>query len=133
MRITSEFEQEFVASLVMSASQALNSACSLSAQTDGGTSCVSGLRFQLLGVMLTATGAASMIITLLTSIRGTPQVATVAVDDYDFAPTRGRFTARSSVKRGHLRHLALCALTYYCLLYTSPSPRDRQKSRMPSS
>ena len=22
---------------------------------------------------------------------------------------------------------------YYCLLYTSPSPRDRQKSRMPSS
>ena len=24
-------------------------------------------------------------------------------------------------------------LTQYCLLYTSPSPRDRQKSRMPSS
>ena len=24
-------------------------------------------------------------------------------------------------------------LVYYCLLYTSPSPRDRQKSRMPSS
>ena len=24
-------------------------------------------------------------------------------------------------------------LTYICLLYTSPSPRDRQKSRMPSS
>ena len=23
--------------------------------------------------------------------------------------------------------------TYVCLLYTSPSPRDRQKSRMPSS
>ena len=23
--------------------------------------------------------------------------------------------------------------TSYCLLYTSPSPRDRQKSRMPSS
>ena len=23
--------------------------------------------------------------------------------------------------------------SYYCLLYTSPSPRDRQKSRMPSS
>ena len=23
--------------------------------------------------------------------------------------------------------------TNYCLLYTSPSPRDRQKSRMPSS
>ena len=25
------------------------------------------------------------------------------------------------------------AALYYCLLYTSPSPRDRQKSRMPSS
>ena len=24
-------------------------------------------------------------------------------------------------------------VTYSCLLYTSPSPRDRQKSRMPSS
>ena len=24
-------------------------------------------------------------------------------------------------------------LNYHCLLYTSPSPRDRQKSRMPSS
>ena len=25
------------------------------------------------------------------------------------------------------------AMNYICLLYTSPSPRDRQKSRMPSS
>ena len=25
------------------------------------------------------------------------------------------------------------AVTQICLLYTSPSPRDRQKSRMPSS
>ena len=25
------------------------------------------------------------------------------------------------------------ALSRFCLLYTSPSPRDRQKSRMPSS
>ena len=24
-------------------------------------------------------------------------------------------------------------ISNYCLLYTSPSPRDRQKSRMPSS
>ena len=38
-------------------------------------------------------------------------------------------------------HISLCYLTYAvtkhsihsCLLYTSPSPRDRQKSRMPSS
>ena len=29
--------------------------------------------------------------------------------------------------------LFLFADDYTCLLYTSPSPRDRQKSRMPSS
>ena len=28
---------------------------------------------------------------------------------------------------------SVIAQTYHCLLYTSPSPRDRQKSRMPSS
>ena len=28
---------------------------------------------------------------------------------------------------------ALEGIDYVCLLYTSPSPRDRQKSRMPSS
>ena len=33
---------------------------------------------------------------------------------------------------GNHRHL-LPACTSICLLYTSPSPRDRQKSRMPSS
>src|SRR5678810_422850 len=32
---------------------------------------------------------------------------------------------------GHL--VGYSAMYYTCLLYTSPSPRDRQKSRMPSS
>ena len=35
-----------------------------------------------------------------------------------------KVTRRGKVRRSRL---------YYCLLYTSPSPRDRQKSRMPSS
>ena len=30
-------------------------------------------------------------------------------------------------------HTSTAAYTHTCLLYTSPSPRDRQKSRMPSS
>ena len=30
-------------------------------------------------------------------------------------------------------HRIYGAMSYICLLYTSPSPRDRQKSRMPSS
>ena len=29
--------------------------------------------------------------------------------------------------------IARMHIAWYCLLYTSPSPRDRQKSRMPSS
>ena len=36
--------------------------------------------------------------------------------------------APSSAKSGDKRPVFVC-----CLLYTSPSPRDRQKSRMPSS
>ena len=30
-------------------------------------------------------------------------------------------------------HIAVATLAYSCLLYTSPSPRDRTRSRMPSS
>ena len=38
------------------------------------------------------------------------------------------------VHQGKVRHIGLSNETPYgCLLYTSPSPRDRQKSRMPSS
>ena len=32
-----------------------------------------------------------------------------------------------------IRRIEFGGLSYNCLLYTSPSPRDRQKSRMPSS
>ena len=36
--------------------------------------------------------------------------------------------------KGIIRNkLKINAVIYNCLLYTSPSPRDRQKSRMPSS
>ena len=38
------------------------------------------------------------------------------------------------VNRLELRNPGIIfGLSKYCLLYTSPSPRDRQKSRMPSS
>ena len=35
--------------------------------------------------------------------------------------------------RAYLQQVVENALQQTCLLYTSPSPRDRQKSRMPSS
>ena len=40
---------------------------------------------------------------------------------------------RSVIKK--VKHLVALKIiySYSCLLYTSPSPRDRQKSRMPSS
>ena len=43
-----------------------------------------------------------------------------------FEALTGRPALTSLWERGH-------ALAHICLLYTSPSPRDRQKSRMPSS
>ena len=39
-------------------------------------------------------------------------------------------------RRAPLAGISVAAVAtgvYFCLLYTSPSPRDRQKSRMPSS
>ena len=33
----------------------------------------------------------------------------------------------------YLVHIGIQAVTYVCLLYTSPSPRDGATSRMPSS
>ena len=34
---------------------------------------------------------------------------------------------------GAMRNLSVAAMGVYCLLYTSPSPRDKRQSRMPSS
>jgi hypothetical protein len=62
---------------VMTASHSLGSACTLSAQSGGGTSCVSGLPFELLGIALIATGAVSMIVQLLTWARNVRRKATL--------------------------------------------------------
>ena len=43
------------------------------------------------------------------------------------------FTDLKLVKTGPTRGANTLDLIFTCLLYTSPSPRDRQKSRMPSS
>ena len=48
------------------------------------------------------------------------------IDNFDRAPIFG-FLDGEKVLKLQLDHI------YTCLLYTSPSPRDRLKSRMPSS
>ena len=51
--------------------------------------------------------------------------------DQFFKPTKNINTINNHIKGWYK---ALDALAHWtCLLYTSPSPRDRQKSRMPSS
>ena len=54
---------------------------------------------------------------VITSKYMNPELAAVQLKIFNFAQEK----------------LNLKAIPYSCLLYTSPSPRDRQKSRMPSS
>ena len=50
-----------------------------------------------------------------------------------FVESRDRLIAFHPGQRSAVFPTAPTGLVYPCLLYTSPSPRDRQKSRMPSS
>ena len=50
---------------VMTASQTLHTACTL----NGGTSCISGLPFDLLGIALAVTGAVSLLVQVLLWLR----------------------------------------------------------------
>ena len=59
------------------------------------------------------------------------------VEDYE-AIRRAYFIDHKSIRAihrelGYDRETIRKAITQSCLLYTSPSPRDRTRSRMPSS
>src|SRR5665213_2512932 len=76
-------------------------------------------------------GTASLSITTPTQIYAQAAGGTVGV-------TLGSFTLQPTSGQVSLQNIALelntnTASSSDCLLYTSPSPRDRQKSRMPSS
>ena len=51
----------------------------------------------------------------------------------DDHPTYANYGMHHPFKLPHLKHQGFVNKNNSCLLYTSPSPRDRQKSRMPSS
>ena len=54
----------------------------------------------------------------------------------DVYPTYEQVKEDLTIVQNHWRYIRLYSCDQHahtCLLYTSPSPRDRQKSRMPSS
>ena len=69
----------------------------------------------------------------LLEIQDSITVSTFQVDGDDRVGARMSGPAQKTNKQG--LQTAVVTMTNYtgCLLYTSPSPRDRQKSRMPSS
>ena len=51
-----------------------------------------------------------------------------------FGPSKAKNVANQLVlSQGQYNEFVECTLSGDCLLYTSPSPRDRTRSRMPSS
>ena len=92
---------------------------------------------RLLDLAITSDGA----IEIARRSRGTPRIAGRLLRRVrDFANVAGaaavdRKVADAALQRLEVDQLGLDLMDrrYLCLLYTSPSPRDRQKSRMPSS
>ena len=75
-----------------------------------------------------------------TDIRGKMQHVTFDIDlvDDDFLEDGTMFDGSSiagwkAINESDMKLRPDLDTAYICLLYTSPSPRDRQKSRMPSS
>ena len=71
----------------------------------------------------------------LDQIKKFPMLA--AEEEYMLAKnwkTTGNIKSAEKLVTSHLRLVAKIAMGYKgCLLYTSPSPRDKRQSRMPSS
>ena len=55
------------------------------------------------------------------------------MSDEDQKPARKPLGLKRSVDAGEVKQTFSHDRHLVCLLYTSPSPRDRQKARMPSS
>ena len=61
------------------------------------------------------------------------ELAQLAINDNQFDDAKKYLRSAVNEDRTSSRAILLRGQVYYCLLYTSPSPRDRTRSRMPSS
>ena len=61
------------------------------------------------------------------------QISEAAMEKTDTFSADYNYLPKLAMGSNEISPLCLEFIHYYCLLYTSPSPRDRQKSRMPSS
>ena len=91
----------------------------------------------LFSFLLLAAGTAQAEVRVLTSIKPLQLIA-AAVQDGVGEPEAllppGASPHHYALRPSDMRRVQEVDLLYWiCLLYTSPSPRDRQKSRMPSS
>ena len=66
-------------------------------------------------------------------VSATEEVKKVSGDDLASATAQMDALTDKALKSSEESKKFLATDLYICLLYTSPSPRDRQKSRMPSS
>ena len=62
-----------------------------------------------------------------------PNIIFILADDMGIDSVSANNEAMGPLKTPHIDRLISQGMNFTCLLYTSPSPRDRQKSRMPSS
>ena len=85
-------------------------------------------------VIMAAAFAATTILSSASAMAGTTP-ASCGVDEVRFNPTELSEYQECwlNTHRADETHGVLGSLFYICLLYTSPSPRDRTRSRMPSS
>ena len=67
------------------------------------------------------------------TVQGTTTTIDTAVTSVDSLAVDGQVTALGVAGVGTASPTNAFGIDKSCLLYTSPSPRDRQKSRMPSS
>ena len=79
-----------------------------------------------------ASAAAGLAMTLVEGPGETTLGMNTQIGDFtSFFFTAGRMACIGAYRNEHVWLYG--TITLFCLLYTSPSPRDRQKSRMPSS